>query len=311
MSGAAPIRWPDGKKFAFAITDDTDGSSLDKIRPVYDVLLENGILPTKTVWPLRALGRPVTGGQCLEDDRYAEWIRTLARQGVEIALHGTADESSPRERIIKGFERFFDVVGYAPQMHINHVGQTDALYWDANRVDPPLRWIYQTYCKFATHQASSGHVPTSPYFWGDICRERIKYVRNYTWYDINTLKADPLMPYFDPARPYVRYWFSATHASGLRRFIPMFSESNQDRLLEEGGCCIVYTHLGKTFYPLSAEFKRLIKRLGSMPGWFAPASVLLDYIGRQRGFGDTSERKRAFQNMQWRWVTNHLHNFAR
>ncbi len=300
------INWPDGKRFAFTITDDTDRSVLDRVRPVYDVLLEHGILPTKTVWPLAARGTPITGGDSLENDAYAHWVRQLAEAGVEIALHGTADESSTRDRVLEGFGRFRALLGSDPQMHINHDKQKDALYWQGGRFDRPLRWLYQAYRASRGDGASYGHVPASPYFWGDICQERIRYVRNFVWKDINTLNADPLMPYHDPARPYVRYWYSATRASGLKSFCQAISEANQDRLAAEGGACILYTHLGSTFFPVSAEFVRLIKRLSALGGWFVPASTMLDWIGQQRGFADTSQRRATYFSMQWRWMVEQL-----
>ena len=44
-------------------------------------------------------------------------------------------------------------------------------------------------------------VEGSPLFWGDKCRDHIKYVRNFVFDDINTLAACPHMPYHDRARP--------------------------------------------------------------------------------------------------------------
>jgi hypothetical protein len=304
--GAAVISWPNDKCFAFTITDDTDGSVLDRIRPVYDLLLEHGILATKTVWPLSPRGSAVAGGDSLENASYAEWVRQLADAGVEIALHGAADESSPRERTLRAFERFREELGTFPSLHINHVGQADALYWHDDRFDRPQRWLYSVYRRSKGEGLSFGHVPSSPFFWGDICRDHIRYVRNFVWNDINTLSADPLMPYHDPTRSYVRYWFSGTRASDVRSFCRVISEANQDRLAGERGACILYAHLGITFYPFTAEFVRLIKRLSTLGGWFVPASTMLDWIGQQRGFADTSLRRREYSAMQWRWMAEQV-----
>jgi hypothetical protein len=87
-------------------------------------------------------------------------------------------------------------------MHINHVGQMDA--WHGERFDRPQRWFYKAYRLSKGDGASYGHVPSSPFVWGDICRERIRYVRNPVWNDINTRKADALIPYHDPSRPFVQ-----------------------------------------------------------------------------------------------------------
>src|SRR5262249_1061680 len=119
---------------------------------------------------------------------------------------------------------------------------------------------------------------------------------------INTLKMDPLMPYHDPRRPYVRYWFSASNGSGPVDFCRLISETNQDRLAAEGGGCIVYTHFGNGFQPLPAEFRRLIERPSPMPGWFVPESQRPDYVGAQRGWRNARQQKTAFARMQWRWA---------
>jgi hypothetical protein len=57
------VEWPNGKRFAFTIVDDTDDATVQKVRPVYDFLLELGIRSTKTVWPFGPAGKPVTGGR--------------------------------------------------------------------------------------------------------------------------------------------------------------------------------------------------------------------------------------------------------
>ena len=46
------VAWPDGKLFAFSIIDDTDLSTLENVRPVYDYISELGLRTTKTVWML-------------------------------------------------------------------------------------------------------------------------------------------------------------------------------------------------------------------------------------------------------------------
>ncbi len=37
------IQFPNNKKFAFTIIDDTDDSFLENTKPIYDFLFENGI----------------------------------------------------------------------------------------------------------------------------------------------------------------------------------------------------------------------------------------------------------------------------
>lgn len=298
----APIHWPNGKRFAFTIVDDTDLSTLANTKPVYDFLGESGLRTTKTVWPLHEEGQGNWSGESLQNGEYRAWIIDLKRHGFEIGLHGVAANSSSRERIIEGLDRFQAVIGNGPAIHTNHVGQKESLYWGSERFDPPVRWIYKLFRFLRTSAAYRGGHLSTPNFWGDLCQQRIKYVRNFVFRDINTLKMDPLMPYHDPKRPYVRYWFSSSYGSSVERFCRLISPKNQDRLMTEGGACIVYTHLGSTFFPLTQQFKMLIRRLAAMQGWFVPATELLDYVGQQRGWPSLAEHQIEYANMQWRWL---------
>jgi len=63
--------WPDNKKFAFSIFDDTDNATVNNISPVYEFLNLNGIKITKSVWPLNCVINDPTAGQSLEDPEYS------------------------------------------------------------------------------------------------------------------------------------------------------------------------------------------------------------------------------------------------
>ena len=142
---------------------------------------------------------------------------------------------------------------------------------------------------------SRGHIEGDKYFWGDICKEKIKYVRNFALPEINTLKAFPMMPYHDPERAYVNYWFASSEGPEIRSFNQRISEENQDRLEEEGGACIMYTHFGCGFYEngkLNSRFKSLIERLSQKNGWFVPVSTLLDYLLEVKSHHDITDRER-------------------
>src|SRR5512147_1237268 len=93
--------WPQGKRFAFTIVDDTDRSTVENAGPIYNFLSEFGLRTTKTIWPLAPLGPPCTGGQSLEDPEYRRWVLDLRDRGFEIALHGVSDETSTRERVLR------------------------------------------------------------------------------------------------------------------------------------------------------------------------------------------------------------------
>lgn len=44
------IQWPNNKKFASTIVDDTDNGTIENTKPIYDFLYEHGLIITKTVW---------------------------------------------------------------------------------------------------------------------------------------------------------------------------------------------------------------------------------------------------------------------
>jgi len=189
--------WPEGKRFAFTIIDDTDRSNVENIGPVYNFLYENGFITTKTVWPLSPQGSPIGGGDSLEDQGYRDLILYLKAKGFEIALHGVSDESSTRLRVIEGIKKFKEIIGYAPRIHANHTGQAECLYWGKDRFDGSVRLIYNFARKYLMRSDSQfyGQMENSAYFWGDLCKETITFLMHFVFTDIKTLKMAPLMPY--------------------------------------------------------------------------------------------------------------------
>lgn len=301
--------WPAGKQFAFTIVDDTDYATVEKVRPVYEFLLGHGIRSTKTVWPLPRLARPITGGSTLDEPAYREWILNLQECGVEIAFHGATDGSSSRQRVIAALDRFREVLGCDPRLHANHTGQREGIYWGEARMDGLARLAYLAAAAVKGYDRRyGGHDASSEYFWGDVCRDRLTYVRNFAFRDVNTTSCDPLMPYHDARRPFVPYWFSCSEGPVVTSFCEMLTEVNQDRLADEGGACIMYTHFGAGFTRngrLHPEFGRLMRRLAALPGWFVPASTLLDHLRAQPSW--TPEGNPALlRRMQWRWLRSKL-----
>lgn len=303
------IDWPDGKRFAFTIVDDTDAATLQNVRPVYDLLADLGLRTTKTVWPFPPVGIPKHGGQTLQDPDYRDWILGLQEQGFEIALHGAADEPSERPVVQRALECFREVIGHDPRMHVNHDHQTEGMYWGDARLDGAWRLIYRAANGVARQDRRyEGHRPDSPYFWGDLCRDRIEYVRNFVYDDINTLKQDPMMPYHDPRRPYVNYWYSGSNGAAIGPYLTLLAEENQDRLDAEGGACIVYTHFAVGFVEdgrLNPRFAQLMRRIASLQGWFVPASTLLDYLRRRPGWSPRAEPA-MLRRMQRQFIVSRL-----
>ena len=137
---------------------------------------------------------------------------------------------------------------------------------------------------------------------GDLCRQRIKYCRNFVFRDINTLKACPFMPYHDPQRPFVNYWYCSSDGHRAEQFNKCIAEAAQDRLEEEGGACIMYAHFASGFAEggrVEPRFKTLIERLAKKSGWFVPASTLLDHLQAVGGAHVITPAERRRLERKW------------
>jgi len=296
------IKWPDGKCFAFTVFDDTDLATVENTKPVYDFLKDCGFKTTKSIWPLSGKEIPTIGGDTCENPEYLNWIKELRSSGFEIGFHNATYNSSFREQTIKGIKRFEEIIGHSPDVMANHANCIENIYWGENRVSGLQRLVYNILTRGKRKKYFKGHIEGSPYFWGDICREKIRYVRNFIYSEIDTLKKCPFMPYFDPQRPYVNNWFASSVGGRVASFNNTISEANQDRLEEDNGCCIMYTHFANGFYQdgkLNSDFKNLMQRLSKKNGWFVPVSTLLDYILEFRGKYILKNRARRFLELQW------------
>jgi hypothetical protein len=304
IDSASQIVWPEGKDFAFTVFDDTDGATIANVGPVYDFLADQGILTTKSVWPLRRF--PDNGGaramDC-EDRDYLEWVLGLKARGFEVGLHTVAARGSRRDRTVAGIERFRSLFGEDPITYSTHLTNPEGMYFGPDRLTGVRRAVYGLYARLYHRMRFRGHVEGDEYFWGDICRSYVKYVRNFVFADINTLRLCPEMPYHDSSKPYVNYWFASSEGQHIDSFVPTISERNQDRLAEQGGACIMYTHFACGFYQgnrLDQRFERLIRRLARMNGWFVPVRTLLDFLLKTKGHHQLSDAER--RRLEWRWL---------
>src|SRR2546425_798160 len=135
-----------------------------------------------------------------------------------------------------------------------------------------------------------GDVKDTEYFWGDLCRQHIRYVRNWTFPCLNMLEVNPEMPYRLSGTPYVNLWFSTTDAPDVGDFVRLLTQENVDRLEQAGGLCIVSTHLGKGFVKdgvLDPRVHRIFQALSQKPGWYVPVSEMLDYLVQTQDKGRT------------------------
>jgi hypothetical protein len=313
MSGLRLLPYPAGKLFAFTIVDDTDGQTLEMIRPIYDYMADLGLRTTKTIWALPPVTEPTRDcdrGDTLERPEYVSYLLKLRDMGFEIALHNVTSRDTPRSVIGAGFERFREVFGEYPAMNIHHEKNRENIYFDVaqdvNRVPSPYRsTIFR-----ALHERRRRNAPTtkpspcegekenSEYFWGDVCREKLRYVRTNVFInDLNTLKICPDMPLKFSDTPYVNHWFYNSEGQDAAHFNGMLTAGKIRRLQEEKGCSILYTHFGKGFveetgdgWTLNSRAQAGLRQVAeTKDGWFAPATTILD-------------RLMAFQNIEVAFV---------
>lgn len=296
------ISWPDQKRFAFTIFDDPDSQTLEAGREVYALLKDCGLRTTKAVWPIRGNGRPSDHGATCDDRDAVPWLQRLQADGFEIAYHNATSHTSERSETIRGLERFAQLFGHYPLAMANHYYCEEGVYWGDDRLTGVNRALYNVLTRGKNRRRFAGHVPGHAYFWGDLCKERIRYVRNFVFADINTLKACPYMPYHDPMRPFVNYWYAASEGSNVRTFNDCVAEAEQDRLEEEGGACIMYTHFGHGYFEggrLNQRFRSLIERLSAKNGWFVPVTTLLDFLRLSKVQAAITAEQRARLERRW------------
>ena len=301
------IQWPEGKQFAFTVFDDTDDASLEKVRDVYSLLRDCGFRTTKSCWPVA--GDPRQGahpGQTCEDADYLRWVLELQSQGFEIAWHSATWHGLRREGVRAALDMFAGIFGHYPLSAANH-SKDEAIYWGDQRLSGWRSRLY-TLATFGRNVGKfRGHIEGDEFFWGDLCREKIKYFRNFVFRDVNTLKLCPFMPYHDPTRPYVNYWFASSNGKAVTEYNKCLSEANQDRLEAERGACIMYTHFASGFIEngkIVPRFRGLMERLSKMNGWFVPVATLLDYLLAAGSHHDITDSQR--RRLERRWLVEKL-----
>ncbi len=296
------ITWPRGKQFAFTVFDDTDLATLENTQPVYSLLEDLGFRTTKSVWPMRGNRKASFDGTTCADANYVAWLHRLQSSGFEIAYHMNTYHTSLREETRDGIEKFRQLFGEYPTTMANHTGCREAIYWGDYRLTGIHQLVYNLLTLGRKRKEYRGHLEGDPHFWGDFCLDKIKYVRNFVFSDINTLKMCPFMPYRDPDRPYVNYWFASSEGKDVDSFNACIAEHRQDRLEEEGGVCIMYTHFASGFLDdgrLESRFVALMKRLSQKNGWFVPAATLLDYLMEKNGCHTITDAERRQLERHW------------
>jgi hypothetical protein len=295
--------FPKNKRFAFTIFDDTDYCTLDAVGPVYKFLGDLGFRTTKSVWPLASVPEGAIGGASLAEKDYLGFIRDLQTQGFEIGLHGVRNHHSPRDVVEKGLKVFKDLLGHDPRSNCNHLNNRENIYWGSDRFATAVPKLAATLLTRVRGTGRfQGNVEGSPYFWGDLCRNHIDYFRSFAVEEINLLRINPTLPYYNPKQPYVRYWFTSTYGDKAPSFCRALREEEQDRLEAERGVCIMYTHFGLGFCKngeLDPTFDRLMRRLAKKSGWFVPVSVLLDHLRSKQAKTEIGSKELGKLERNW------------
>ena len=301
-------RFPKNNAFAFTVFDDTDLSTVENVKPVYHLLLDLGILTTKSVWPLHRYQ-----GLLLVERPYrisTTWTSFvwLQHEGFEIGLHSVRNHDAIRDDTQYGFEEFHRLIGQYPRTFAGHLTNRENLYWGADRFNRiTLRLGYNLATRFVRHNYFKGHCKDSLHFWGDICQQHLSYTRNFVFNEINLDRINPTLPYHDPTKPFVNFWFSSSEGGDVKSFCQMIAEPNQDRLEAEGGICIMYTHFAKGFCEdgvLYTEFERLMRRLAKKNGWCVPVATLLDHL--RQGQTQSIIPPKELMRMERKWLLTKL-----
>ncbi len=304
------MEFPNGKRFAFSILDDTDDSTLANVKPVYDALSDAGMRTTKTVWPMSCPegSRLFFAGETLENLAYLKFVQELAAQGFEIASHGATMESSVRERTRRGLEFIKKEFGAYPRLYCNHGFNRENLYWGSKRFQSPLLQKLFVCIPGSRSVTYHGDDESSPYFWGDLAVAHIQYVRNFTFRRLNMLEMNPDMPYRMRGTKYVNFWFSTSDAPDANAFNRLLTRERMDKLERDGGVCIISTHLGKGFATegkIDQETGEILRYLSRKSGWFVPVSEILDYLRKRQTGKELSGFARL--KLEYLYILDKLH----
>ncbi len=304
---SSKILWPDNKKFAFTIFDDTDRASLDNIKNVYDFLNKLGFKTTKSIWIGSNESENLEEGITCNNTKYLNWLVDLEKKGFEIAYHNTTYSSSQRNEINIGLEKFKKYFDQSYITMANHSSNKENIYWGSDRLTGLRKTFYNILTLYKKNNFYKGHNKSSDFFWGDLCKKNITYVRNFVFSDINTLKSCPFMPYHDTTKPYVNYWFASSEGNNVNAFNKCLSVKNIDRLEKEGGACIMYTHLADGFYlngKLSTQFVDQMKYLKEKNGWFVTVGTLLNFLKNKKKNSTITKEQRKY--LEWKWLLNKI-----
>ena len=297
-----PLMFPEGRRFAFTVFDDTDVGTLDSIRPVYELLYELGLRTTKTVWPLDYDGdSSYAGSATMQDPEYCSYLRLLQSRGFEIAFHGATMETASRSETERALQIFRVELGRGPTSYAAHAQNRDNLYWGRERFQFGLFRFAYDLMGGRGEPRYAGHLPGSDVYWLDLASE-LRYVRSLTYDGIDLNRVTSRVPYRMAATPGINAWFPSCDADNVEEFVALLSPDNQAVLESHGGVCILSTHFGKGFIRdgrVRPDVARALESLSRRPGWFVPVTPLLDHLARQRGIAELSGLRLFRMELLW------------
>ncbi len=269
-----------------AVTDDTDFFQFDTTDPVYALIDSLGLRVTKTVWAFDHPEHPPRrAGLTLDDPAYREWVAGEAAHGHEIALHSATAGHDERATTIAAFDTLESLTGTPARIVVFHSTNREAFYWGDRRLPSPLlRWVY---ARRTGGSDFEGDEPSSPFYWVDVSRDLVTYVRGYTTDEINTLAVDPSMPYEDPWTPDAPLWCASSNGRLAGEFERLLAANNVERLKRQQGVSLVYTHFARGFTEPSEHGNSRVTRAAreafvrcgaDSEVEFAPAGEVLDRL---------------------------------
>lgn len=293
------MEYPSGAKFAFTILDDTDDTTVQNGKPVYDLLHELGMRTTKTVWafdtPPENKG-PYFAGETLSSPEYLAWVHELSNKGFEIAFHNATMGSSTRSDTIKALDFLEKEFETTIRLHCNHGQNKENIYWGIDRYKTPvLKQVLAQAAKHRDHPTFEGQQVNSPYYWADIAEQRLSYMRAFAYERLNCLELPPGRPFKDPLKSPSPVLFNTADAPDVHVFNRLVNPKSLEKLKRQGGWSIVSTHFGKGFWSdgrVNADFEKTMRYLSSQGGWCVPVSELLDHLGYQSEVSEISTIER-------------------
>ncbi len=301
--------WPNNRKFAFTIVDDTDCATLGNVKPIYDLLGSLGMRTTKTAWMFPGVGTPVRAGSTCQDRQYRDWLLELKKQGFEIAFHNAAPCTSPRDLTDQALTEFQKLFGQDQILFCNHTQCLENVYWGDRRLSGWRRAAYNVATRGRRRNISRGHVEGDQLFWGDLCQTQVRYVRNFVFDELDALAVCPEQPYHDPAKPYVNYWFTSADGNEIRCFLKNFTEERIRRLEDSGGLCIAYVHFAYGFMSdgvIHPEFRKRMELIASLNGWFVPAKEILDHLRQGADRHERAITQTRLRQLESKWLFEKL-----